>query len=283
MKFEQPASLNRYILPPIPFTWAFQWKLFKSLLPVLAFSAVLVCQTVLLRQWASGHWDIWPFFGILFVLVFVVFATEIQLRLPWKYKRIFKLKEKCIQTGSGLAQRVRWQNILMWQFSDVPSDKNYRIATMEYKWGKKTRRHSIALQKSEMDQLISELKFRQQKDGFTFSISDQESDLPPESLASRPARPPKSRLSLYLYLAGAFLFIEGLLLLMVGLGMKDNSPDPNFSPNPNGSFAKFIREHFHSVADFRHCLLVIGSILCGSGGVLMVWSIILNKKQKASR
>jgi hypothetical protein len=280
VNFEQPARLNRYIYPPLSFTWAFRWNLFKALLPILVFSAVLLCQAVLLRQWASDHWEFWPFLAIPGLCLFVVFAAEIQMRLPLKYKRILNIREKYIQTGSGLAQRVRWENIIGWQFSDVPADNNYRVTTMEYKWGGKMRRHSIVLNKSEIDQLISELKFRRQKSGFAFSISEQKQDLPAES--SRPAPVAKSHAGLYVYLAGVLLFIEGLPLFMVGLGVKDSSPDPNFAPNPNGSFAKFLREHFNSSAQFRHFALVTGAVLSGCGGILMIWGGLLIKKERAA-
>ncbi|HEV2328782.1 MAG TPA: hypothetical protein VGY56_08355 [Verrucomicrobiae bacterium] len=216
MSFEQPASLNRYIYPPLSFTWAFRWKMFKALLPVFVFTAVLLYQAVLLRQWAADHWEIWPFLAIPGLLLLMVFAVEIQMRLPLKYRRILNLKEKYVQTGSGMAQRVRWENIIRWQFSDVPADNNYRVTAMEYKWGQKTRRHSIVLNKSENEQLISELKFRRQKSGLAFSISEQKLALPSETFRQIPST--NNHAGLYLYLAGSLFFIEGLPLHQSGSG-----------------------------------------------------------------
>jgi hypothetical protein len=268
MTFEQPANLNQYIAPTAQFTWGFRWKLFKSSLPPLFLLGFLFSQAILFRGWIRGQWDISSLLGVLIVLALLMFSVEIQLRLSQKFKRILKLEENYVRFGSGLAQRVGWSNIIAWQFNHLAHKENYRVATMEYKWRRKLRRHTIVLEKSQMEQLISEVKSCQQKDSVAFSIADQESNFIPRPFEIKKVR----ALKLYLYLGGAFLFIEGLPFLMIGLGAKTHSPNPDFVPNPNGSFAKFITGHFSSVAELRHFGLVTGTILCASGLILIIWS-----------
>jgi hypothetical protein len=289
MTFEQPANLNRYILPPIPVTWGFRWKLFKFFLPITLFCAALIIESLLIKAWGRDNWGDWLFLRILMAIcvlpVALDFYVEFGLWARHKREKSIKLEEDHVQTGPDLTRRIPWQQIAAWQFNNLSDEKNYRVATLEYatikyKWGpqrrKKLQRDSIVLEKSQTDQLISEVKSRRQKDGLDFSISDQESNFVPKSFELKNVDVAIN----YLFFAGAFLLIEGLPLLLAGMGMKDDSPDPDFNPNPNGSFAKFVRAHFSSVAGFRHFCVITGAILCGSGLLLIIWGGLLNKKRK---
>ncbi len=170
-----------------------------------------------------------------------------------------------IQKDSCVAERVGWSNIIAGQFNHLANEEKYRVAIMEYKWGQKLRQHTIVLEKLEMEQLISQVKSRQQKESLMFSILDDGSNFTPKTFEIKKVR----TLKLYLYLVGAFLFFEGLPLLMIAWGANTHSPDPHFAPNPNGSFSKFIRAHFSSFAEFQQFALVTGIILCGSGLILI--------------
>jgi len=46
MTFEQPASLDRFVADPVPLTWASRWKYIRIYLPLLAFSAICLTETV---------------------------------------------------------------------------------------------------------------------------------------------------------------------------------------------------------------------------------------------
>lgn len=284
MNFEQPASLNRYILPPIQFTWAFRWTLFKLFLPVTVFCALFITQAILLKAWVRDDWGHWLFLRILIAIGIVpvafVFSVEWVSRLERKRGKTIQLEENYIRTGPGLAQRASWPKIVAWQFNNIAAENNYRLATVEYKLAfkdKKLGRCCIVLEKSQMDQLISEVKSRRQKNGLNFLISDQKSDFVPKSFELKKGDAPAN----YLFFAGAFLCIEGLPLLLAGLGTKEDSRNSDFTPNLNGSFAKFIRAHFSSVAELHHFCLITGAFLCGSGLVLIIWSRLLNKRQKS--
>jgi hypothetical protein len=279
MTFEQPASLNRYLIPPIPSGWKFRWQLFKVFLPLQLFTGVTIFQTLLLTQWVSGHWNIWVFLVVPGILLFVLFAQEVQLRLLLRSKRIIRVEEKYVQPSSGLANRIPWQRVISWQFYNVSGENNYRIAAIEYQWEKdrrqRLRNRFIVLDKFQVNQLISELKFRQQKDGLTFSISDHETDWPLKPLEFKSG----NRASLWLYLTGVLLILDGWGPLLVGLGIHSNSSDHHVTPGP--VFLKFIRSHFATVTEYRHFLLLADGILCTSGAVLMIWSILLSKREKA--
>jgi hypothetical protein len=281
MTFEQPASLNRFIIPPISFTWGYRWNLFKLFLPVLIVSLVPIVEGLLFQEWIRGLWDLRPLLILVVIPIMLLAGTELQFRLLQKRRRILKLGDNYVQIGSGLAHRIPWRRIVTWQFYTIPDEKNYQIATMEYKLGgtnqKRFRRHTIVLEAPQIGPLISELKLRQQKDGLAFSISDQKSVWPVKSAELKRGRPA----ILYLYLAGLFLLIQGVPMLLIAQNIISHSPAPNVAPHLNGNLAKFAAEHFSSMAEFTHFLLVTGAILCGSGAVLMIWGIILDKKQKA--
>jgi hypothetical protein len=282
MTFEQPASLNRFIVPPISFTWDYRWKLFKFFLPVLIVGFAPIVEGLLFQEWMKGIWDLRPLLILVVIPIMLLAGTELQLRLLQKRMRILKLGDSHVQIGSGLAHRIRWRLIIAWRFYTIPDEKNYQIATMEYKLGgtnqRRFRHHSIVLEAPQIEPLISELKFRQQKDRLAFSISDQKSAWPVKSAEQKRGRPTV----LYLYLAGLFLLIQGLPMLLIAQNIISHSPAPNVAPHLNKNLAKFVGEHFSSIAEFTHFLLVTGAILSGSGAILMIWSIILRKKQKAS-
>jgi len=132
MTFEQPASLNRFIVPPIPNTWTFRWKLFKLSLPGLILVVFFLEEGLLFQEWVKGAWDFRPVLILFVVPVVLLTGFELLPRLERKYKRILKLRDSYVQTGLGLAQRVRWPNIIAWQFYTIPDEKNYQIVTMEY-------------------------------------------------------------------------------------------------------------------------------------------------------
>jgi hypothetical protein len=280
MTFEQPASLNRYVAPSGQSTWSFRWNLFKLFLPGFVFIAALIFQTILLQDWMKGRWEPLPFLVIPGVLILIFFSIEIPWRISAKQKKILELEENCIlMTGHGL---VPWQQVVAWQFNNLADEKNYRVATVEYaaikyKWGpqrrKRLRRASIVLERSQTAQLISEVTRRRQKDNLAFSIVDGESNFIPKAFQ-------KIRMAkMCVDAAGALLFMEGFLLFMGSLGLKDDSPDPDFVPNPNGSFTRFIRSHFSSGVEFQNFLFVTGLILCGAGLVLIIWSrLVLREK-----
>lgn len=268
MTFEQPPNPSG----PIQFTWSLRWKLFKAVLPILIFGLLILFQALLLQQWVRGHWDVLPFLEILGVIIFLFFGAEIQFRLGKKLnKKFIELRDDYVRTS---VRRLRWPQIIAWQFNNLPGEKDYRVVTMEYKWGRNKKRYVIILQSNpQIAQLISELNFRKQKNGLAFEIRDQEADF------SLPVpRPKAGATQFYLYLAGAFLVIEGLPFLLVGSEMQAGSPDPDFATNPNGNFARFIQAHFSTVAELKHFCLLVGGILCGTGLVFIILSLVLRKK-----
>jgi hypothetical protein len=282
MTFEQPASLNRFIFPPISFTWGYRWNLFKLFLPVLIVGLAPIGEGLLFQEWIKGIWDLRPLLILVVIPIMLLAGTELQFRLLQKRRRILKFGDNYVQIGSGLAHRIPWRRIVTWQFYTIPYEKNYQIATMEYKLGgtnqRRLRRHTIVLEAPQIGTLISELKLRQQKDDLAFSVSDEMSVWPIKSAELKRAYTGV----LYLYLVGLFLLIQGVPMLLIAQNIISHSPAPNVAPHLNGNLAKFVAEHFSSMAEFTHFLLVTGAILCGSGGILMIWSVILRKKQKAS-
>ncbi|HTR42636.1 MAG TPA: hypothetical protein VMH87_13575 [Pseudomonadales bacterium] len=278
MTFQQPANLNRYIAPPAPFTWGSRWNLFKLLLPVLVLTAFLLFQSILLEDLTRDHWEPLPFLIITGLLFFIYFSMEFQWRVAGKGRKFLELGENYIRTGYGLVHRGRWQNIIGWQFNNVANESNYRVVTVEYKWGykgKKLGRHRLVLEKRQMDQLISEVKSRQQKEGLAFSIMDEETNFIPKPREIKNIGLAKMCVDT----AGPLLFMEGFFFFVGSLGLKDDSPDPNFVPNPHGSFTKFMEHHFSSGVEFQNFLFVTGAILCGSGLVLMIWSRLVLKEK----
>lgn len=283
MKFEQPANLNRYILPWIPVTWGFRWKLFKFFLPITVFCALMAIQAILIIAWERDDWGHWLLFRILMAICILPIGlnlgVEFDLWARRKREKMLNLEGDFVRIGPGLAQRVPWQQIIAWQFNYLADEKNYRVATMEYKtgpkWGpkKKLRRYSIVLEKSQMDQLISEVKSRRQRESLDFSTSDRESNFAPKFFEFKKVDATMN----FLFWAGAFLLIEGIPFLAGGLGGGDHSPDPDFRPNPNGNFAKFMMAHFSSGAEFRHFCLITGAVLCGSGLLLVILSSAVMK------
>jgi hypothetical protein len=282
MTFEQPASFNRYVAPPTPFTWSSRWKVFKLVLPGLVFVAFLFIQTILLEDWMRDRWEPLPFLVMIGILVLLFFSMEFQWRVVGKQRKFLELDENYIRTGYGLVHRGRWQNIIGWRFYNVANEPNCRVVTVEYKWGykgEKLRRHCIVLEKRQADQLLAEVKSRQQKGGLVFSIVDEGANFIPKPFEIKNV--PLS--TICVVTAGPVLFLEGFLFLMGSLNLKDNSPDPDFEPNPRGSFMKFMNAHFSSGVEFKNFLFVTGLILCGSGLFLMIWSrLVLRQPMDAT-
>jgi hypothetical protein len=259
-------------------------------LPVVIFSVAIIVPWVLLQEWVADSWSIGRIALLLILPILLLVAMEIQMRLQSrllrKSKRTLRLEEDYFRITPPNMLRMPWRQMISWHFQDVADDNHYQIVTVEFIRNKKSRRprrRSIVLEKiSQGNPLISELKFRRQKDGLDFDIQEssasavQTSDAPPGISQSKRARPT----ALYLHLTGAFLVIEGLPMLLGGLGLEDDSHSQNIKPNPNGSFARFIRAHFSNGAEFKHFLLLTGSILCGSGVALIIWSRLLDRKQK---
>jgi hypothetical protein len=276
MSFEQPASLNKYLASPIPHDWNFRWKLFKLFLPLALFGALSTAQIILLRAWLSDDWGHWLFFRILIVVAIfpggLILHVELGSWLERKRPKTIKFEGAYVRFGSGLAQRVSWQKIISWQFNHLANEETLRVATMEYKWGRKVRLRSIVLEKTQTEQLIAEVKSRKQEGHLAFSILDDRSNFIPKTFEF------KSRGSAvgFLLFAGAFLLFDGVPFLFIGLGLHGDSPTP-VPVNHNGSFARFIRSHFSSFAEFQHFCLVTGLILCASGLILIMWGFLLAK------
>ena len=261
MIIEQPASLNRYIEPSVPFTWGLRWRVFKLFMPVLTFLALVLFQSGLLKAWETGDWDAGPFIGVLISWSLIIFSVEISAWLRQKQKKTMRLEMDHVRTGSGSGSglRVRWQQIIAWHFYNLADLKDYQVAGIEYKSRKKSRNRRMVLPRSEVNQLVSELKSRQKTEGLPFSIIDHDSDFQPFEFKRHRS------IDLYLRFLGLFLLYEGSLLLVCA--------EPSAS---KGILASFIRSHISS--EPGHFALVVGSILCGSGIVLFVWSVALDSK-----
>jgi hypothetical protein len=283
MTFEQPTSLNRFVAEPLPLAWISRWKLIRIYLPLLAFSAICLTETVNFTLWTRGELELsrlWPVLLVPACLLAVIFIlNEIRLRSSKGANRFLKVIENGISVYASGRPVICWPKLVAFWFEDIPSEPQFSKVTMEYFGDRKTklpRRSSLVLEKrTQCPALLSELKLLQQQHNLNFRI-ELNQPMPPR-------KPPRNLvLGLSLYLAGMLFLMPGMPLFLVplmhrpGESQHSGSTD-DWSPKQKEKLDRFLIAHFSSKTELKHFMLESGGVLTTIGIALMIWGTVVQR------
>jgi hypothetical protein len=285
MQFEQPAELNRYVDPNIPLTWAFRWKMFKFLLPVLVFCSVVLVEQLAFRLWLNDRSlvEVLPTLFIVIVFLGCVFALAVELQF-WtihRSKRTLKLEPKGVSTRPGPTNlRIAWTRIKSWRLEPLVNAPELVKLTLEYsryKTGKQLRQWSIALRLTDqVPGFLSELDSLRLMGG---NIGEVVQLIEP-STPKTSNRPIRGGARIFL---GLFLFLHGFPFLLAGIfsGSQPNQGRPRFSPTELAKIQRVVRAHFTSAEQLRHFMLIVGGSLTLLAIAFYFWGVSAMKRSRS--
>lgn len=283
MTFEQPASLNRFVAEPLPLNWSSRWKSTRIYLPLIAFSAICLVETVSFKLWIRDELELsrlWPVLSVpVFLLALILILNEIRLRRSISASRFLNVLDKGISVYASGLPVIRWSKVVAFWFEDIPDETQFSKVTLEYFGDKKTkvpRRSALVLDKRiQCPALLAELKLLQQQHNLNFRTELH------QSLA--PRREPRNLvLGMSLYLAGMLFLMPGMPLLLVplmhGPGKSRHSESTDeWSPKQAKKLEQFLIAHFSSMTELKHFMLESGGVLTTIGIALMVSGTVVQR------
>jgi hypothetical protein len=288
MKFEQPASLNRYVDPTIPINWALRWRVLKPVLPLLVCCSVLFIEQLALRMWLQGRSLISELPLLLLCAIspipMVMAAVEVQLRVAQRTKRTLTLESKGISLSPAKCNRVAWNRVRAWRLEPLADNLGMSKLTVEYsldKKGERRREWLMVLQRPEQETgLLAELRFF----GQVVANADPGIQRTDRGKLVMSRRFMRGMIAISL---AFWCFVHGLPLLGVGLLHSKTRPD---TPRANSKFTdeeiaklrQTVVRYFNSGDQFRRFILITGGGLTALGVGLYFLGIYSMKEEISS-
>ncbi|MDQ6630503.1 MAG: hypothetical protein M3Y82_01955 [Verrucomicrobiota bacterium] len=229
---DQPAELNKYVLPSKPFGWEERRQILAIIWPFIFIMLVIMVEGLLMRQW-KGEMVSWQRFvaaaflcPILFLLVFegkMRLARRSEKRKP---RRVI-LEEKKVRFGP-LNGFLWWKSIIAWEFEPLAERPDLTKLTIRYQGTNRRRRERtwpLVLNSDDLKrQLVSHLETKiQNESSLNFKIKVFDSPRP------APTKPP---FNLSAFVRFAFFWTMGFLFFAHGLAFLCVAID-NFSSKEN--------------------------------------------------
>jgi len=265
--FKQPSKWNYLVDESIPLTWKYTWSQLKVAVPLLATSAALLVELILLRAWVDDHLDTraWTMALIspLILGLMLFLMVELGFWIQHRTERRLTLTRRVAQFSHS-KYPARWNNVVECRFEPIQGKPDLTRFSLTYRWDRKgqvRRTWAVILSSAlEVDRLRAELAARREQ-GFAFPVEDGQESQPPAVRS-----PPKMKRMWFLSLA-FFFFVHGWGLLTASMISPDAQPKPARQGQTSESkrpFRQLIRRHFASNTSFRAFLGITGGTLTGA-------------------
>jgi hypothetical protein len=273
MTIEQRPELNRFVDSSIPVTWAKRWRAFKLAFPIWMFACVSVVEMGIFVTTSTGQfsWDKIMAMAVGPVVMFPFFwgLFEVQMYFHGHSRRTLTIKDKRIVMNPVKQPSLSWKSIARFQFEPIPENPSLtKLSVFRTHFKRIVRHFALVVEKpAQVSPIIRELEKRRHANAAEFQIIVLQKPGPVPAIALPPV------LAMSLTMAGVYLLLHGMALLVIALMPSPHSPGHVSEVRPGlvALLNQLFAEYFPSVEQHRQFLLATGITVTLAGLALMFW------------